>query len=104
MLCAVAECGVFKGVCLCHLTQLRALLSCNHSKRIIGLDAVGVIPETNFDPGLPFRQHSIEDAGAQSISRPRLVARLGHKEYHGSVELLQGYICETVPDSCRTDP
>lgn len=101
---AIVECGVFKGASFCHFAQLRALLSCTHSKTLVGFDTFGDFPETKFDPDIPFREHFVQDAGSKSISKERLLSHLEHKECQGNVKLVAGDICQTVPKFCEENP
>lgn len=100
----IVECGVFKGASFCHFAQLRALLSCNHSKKLIGFDTFGEFPETSFDQDIPFRETFIQDAGSKSITTNRLLEHLAQKRCHDNVSLIPGDICQTVPEYCEANP
>ena len=74
-----------------------------YRKKILGFDSFGSFPETNFQDDLDLRQKFINAAGDQSISKQQLFEILKNKNCDNFVELIEGDICETVPEFVRNN-
>ena len=99
----IVECGVFKGVSLTRFAAFREILKLNN-KKIIGFDTFNSFPETSFKPDLAPRKAFIEEAGKQSISKDQLLEILNNKNSSDNVELIEGDICETIPEYSMNNP
>ncbi len=93
----IVECGVFKGVSLARFAIFRELLSNSASRKIIGFDVFGKYPETSFTGDQEMRDHFIQVAGEESISKQQLIEVLEHKGVGKNVDLIEGDITTTVP-------
>jgi len=100
----LVECGVFKGISLLRFAMFRKLLATEISKKIIGFDAFGPFPETEFEDDKEFREHFINDIGGESIATQQLEILLEHKKCDDNVELIAGNICNTVPEYIKKKP
>jgi len=101
---AIVECGVFKGISLARFAIFRDLFGNQFSKKIIGFDAFGRFPETEFEEDKDFRQRFISAAGDQSISVQQMMDVLGRKGISQNVELVEGDITQTVPQYLSLHP
>lgn len=101
---ALIECGVFKGASLARFAMFRELFGTANSRRIIGFDAFGAFPETQFAADVPFRQRFIDTSGDEGISVEQLRTVLEHKAVAENIELIKGDVCETVPAYLEKHP
>lgn len=101
---AIVECGVFKGSSLIRFATFRQLLSNPSAKKIIGFDVFGEFPETAFDGDKKWREKFITDSGEQGIGKAQLMEVLQHKGVAQNVELVQGDVCQTLPDYVLAHP
>ena len=101
---AIVECGVFKGTSLIRFATFRSLFANKFSKKIIGFDTFGMFPETNFEDDKPMRQHHLDTAGGESISKDQLMEILKHKNIDAQVELVEGDITKTLPEYVKEHP
>ncbi|MBC8152070.1 MAG: class I SAM-dependent methyltransferase [Bacteroidetes bacterium] len=101
---AIVECGVFKGSSLIRFATFRQLLSNPSAKKIIGFDVFGEFPETEFDADKKWREKFITDSGEQGIGKDQLMDVLRHKGIAQNVELIQGDVCQTLPEYVLAHP
>lgn len=101
---AIVECGVFKGASLIRLATFRQLLSNPTAKKIIGFDAFGRFPETDFSGDKVWREKFITDSGEEGIDVDQLKTVLEHKGVAQNVELIQGDVCQTIPEYLEKHP
>jgi hypothetical protein len=101
---AIVECGVFKGASLIRLATFRQLLSNPTAKKIIGFDAFGRFPETDFTGDKVWREKFITDSGEEGIDVDQLKTVLEHKGVAQNVELIQGDVCQTIPEYLEKHP
>lgn len=101
---AVVECGVFKGASLVRFATFRELLSNPFSKKIIGFDAFGRFPETEFAADQGFRKKFVESSGEEGIGKDQLLQVLKNKQLDRWVELVEGDITKTVPAYVEAHP
>lgn len=101
---AIVECGVFKGASLIRLATFRQLLSNPTAKKIIGFDAFGRFPETDFTGDKVWREKFITDSGEEGIDIDQLKTVLEHKGVAQNVELIQGDVCQTIPEYLEKHP
>lgn len=100
----IVECGVFKGASLSRFVMFRDLFENSHSKKIVGFDAFGEFPITNYNDDKIFRQNFIDDAGEEGISTDQLYQVLENKGLNQNVELIKGDINNTVPEYIEKHP
>ncbi|AXI10442.1 dTDP-6-deoxy-L-hexose 3-O-methyltransferase [Oceanobacillus zhaokaii] len=100
----IVECGVFKGASLSRFVMFRDLFENSHSKKIVGFDAFGEFPGTNYNDDKVFRQNFIDDAGEEGISIEQLYQVLENKGLNHNVELIKGDINNTVPEYIEKHP
>jgi len=101
---AIVECGVFKGASLIRLATFRQLMSNPTAKKIIGFDAFGRFPETEFAADKVWREKFISDSGEEGIDMDQLMTVLNHKGVDQNVELIQGDVCQTIPAYLEKHP
>ncbi|MEQ8786845.1 MAG: TylF/MycF/NovP-related O-methyltransferase [Pirellulaceae bacterium] len=101
---AIVECGVFKGVSLARFAMLRDLFGNASSKQIVGFDTFGAFPDSQYQPDQAYRRRFIEAAGDESISADQMRQVLAHKNCHRHVDLVEGDVCQTVPEYVRQNP
>jgi hypothetical protein len=101
---AIVECGLFKGVSFVRFAMLRSLFGNVFSKKMIGFDVFGPFPETRFEQDKKMREKFIRDAGLESISKEQLLEVFRRKGLEKNVELIEGDVCETVPEYVRNNP
>ena len=101
---AIVECGVFKGNSLIRFATFRDLFGNSFSKKIIGFDTFAEFPETNFEDDKKMRQHHLDTAGGESISKQQLMDILKHKAIDKYVELVEGDITMTLPEYVKAHP
>ncbi|GAB4027507.1 TylF/MycF/NovP-related O-methyltransferase [Spirosoma koreense] len=101
---AIVECGVFKGASLIRFATFRQLLSNPTAKKVIGFDAFGRFPETEFTGDKVWRVKFISDSGEEGIDVDQLMTVLNHKGIGQNVELVQGDVCETIPAYLEKHP
>jgi len=101
---AIVECGVFKGTSLSRFAIFRELFENPFSRKIVGFDTFGAFPETGYEADKKLREHLVETAGDQSISKGQLIDVLEHKGIDTSVELVEGDILQTVPAYVAENP
>lgn len=100
---AVLEFGVFKGASLMRLLAFRELLSTDVARQVVAFDTFGVFPETEFEPGIEYREEFVEKAGEESISFEQLEGILEKRGYE-NVELVEGDIIRTLPEYLEDNP
>lgn len=93
----IVECGVFKGAAFVRFAALRQLFCNPSAKRMIGFDAFGEFPSTEFGNDQKPRQKFIDDSGEQGIGIDQLIKVLEHKGVSKNVELVKGDVCKTLP-------
>ncbi|GAB3712564.1 hypothetical protein GCM10027592_51110 [Spirosoma flavus] len=101
---AIVECGVFKGASLIRLATFRQLLNNPAAKKIIGFDAFGRFPETEFVDDKAWREKFIKDSGEEGIGTEQLMTVLNHKGIGQNVDLVQGDVCQTIPSYLEKHP
>ncbi|MBD2703681.1 class I SAM-dependent methyltransferase [Spirosoma sp. BT702] len=101
---AIVECGVFKGASLIRLATFRQLLNNPAAKKIIGFDAFGPFPETEFADDKAWREKFISDSGDEGIDTEQLMTVLHHKGIGQNVDLVQGDVCQTIPSYLEKHP
>lgn len=101
---AIVECGIFKGVSFVRFAGFRDLFENSLNQKLIGFDAFGPFPETNFDEDKEYRENFIKTAGEQSISKEQLFEVLMRKKIDKNVELIQGDVTQTVPEYLLKNP
>ncbi len=101
---AIVECGVFKGASLIRWATFRQLFGGAASKPIVGFDAFGAFPETDWEPDKPVRERFIEEAGSESIGIQQLREVLDRKGIGENVELVEGDIRATLPAYLEARP
>ncbi len=100
----IVECGVFKGASLARFAMFRELFENSFSKKIIGFDAFGEFPNTDFSEDKELRQHFIDVAGQEGISKKQLYDVLENKGVNNQIELIEGDILQTVPEYLNKNP
>ncbi len=100
----IIECGVFKGSSLIRFATFRSLFENIDSRKVIGFDAFGKFPETNFEGDRAMRQKFIDDSGEEGIGEDQLQGLLDKKGIGENLELIKGDVCETVPEYVRKNP
>lgn len=101
---AIVECGVFKGASLIRFATFRQLLSNPAAKKIIGFDAFGPFPETEFTADQSWRETFIRDSGDEGISVEQLQTVLNHKGIGQNVDLVAGDVRQTIPAYLEKHP
>ncbi len=98
----IIECGVFKGASFSRFSMYRKLHGLE-DKRLIGFDTFGDFPETDFAEDIDLRNNFILEGGS-GISVDQLWEALEEKKCRKNVELIEGDICETVPEFIERNP
>jgi len=98
----IVECGVYKGASLVRFCTFREILESPYSRKIIGFDAFGKFPEQTSALDKKFIE-SFEGEGGYGISIEEMQNVLKHKAF-ANVELVQGDICETIPNYLSERP
>ncbi|MGB0370713.1 MAG: TylF/MycF/NovP-related O-methyltransferase [Opitutales bacterium] len=93
-----AEFGVFKGVSFLRFAMFRQLMGIPDAKKMLGFDAFGPFPETEYEEDKAHRQDFIDVAGEESIGDDQLMELLKHRQCERGVELIKGDVCKTLPD------
>lgn len=101
---AIVECGVFKGASFVRFAAFRQLLCNAAAKKMIGFDAFGPFPETEFSQDQKWREKFISDSGEQGIGDDQLMQVLKHKKADANVELIKGDVCKTLPEYIKAHP
>jgi hypothetical protein len=101
---AIVECGVFKGASLVRFAAFRYLLTNPLAKKIIGFDAFGEFPETDFDGDKKWREKFVTDSGEQGIGEEQLLQILKHKKCDENVDLIKGDVVKTIPEYLKKHP
>ena len=99
---SIVECGVFKGISLVRFATFRDLLKIK-SKKIIGFDAFGKFPKTNYKQDQKMREKFITDSGTSGISREQLLKIFKQKKID-DIELVKGNVIETIPKFIKKYP
>lgn len=99
----IVECGVFKGASLLRFASFQDVFG-KKKRSVIGFDAFGAFPETQFAADKPHRQRFITDAGAAGISRDELSSVIRRKGIQTPVELIAGDVVKTVPEYVAAHP
>lgn len=98
----IVECGVYKGSSLVRFGTFRELLESPYSRKLIGFDAFGKFPEQE-DQGDQKFVEKFEGEGGFGISIDELNEIFTLKSLQ-NYELIQGDICETVPQYLQQHP
>lgn len=98
----IVECGVYKGTSLVRFGTFRELLESPFSRKVIGFDAFGKFPEQDNKDDQKFIQ-KFEGEGGFGISVDELKDVFALKSLQ-NFELVQGDICETVPQYLQQHP
>jgi len=93
----IVECGVFKGASFSRFAMYRKIHHLEN-KKLIGFDAFGNFPETEYEEDKHLREKFISGAGVEGISREQLHEVLLNKECDKSINLIEGDITDTVPE------
>lgn len=101
---AIVECGVYKGVSLIRFAMFRNLFEKQIKRKIVAFDTFETFPETQFEKDIPLRQNFIDEGGDQSIGKSQLLKILQDKKCNEFVELIEGNICETIPEFVSNNP
>jgi hypothetical protein len=101
---AIVECGVFKGASLARFAMFRDLFGNPYSKKIIGFDTFAEFPDTDYEDDKRYRERFVREAGGAGISKSQLEHVLRHKVCERNVELIEGDICDTVPEYLKMNP
>ncbi|ABG60013.1 TylF/MycF/NovP-related O-methyltransferase [Cytophaga hutchinsonii] len=101
---AIVECGVFKGASLVRFAAFRQLLTNPLAKRIIGFDAFGEFPQTDFEGDKKWRDKFVTDSGEQGIGVEQLLDVLKHKKCDENVDLIKGDVVKTIPEYLKKHP
>jgi len=94
---AIVECGVFKGAAFVRFAAFRELLCNPTAKKMIGFDAFGPFPNTDFDDDKKWPEKFITDSGNEGIDEDQLMQILKHKKTDTNIELVKGDVCKTLP-------
>jgi len=100
----IVECGVFKGMSLIRFATFRELLCNPNAKQIIGFDAFGEFPESDFLKDKKPRQKFINDSGEEGIGKDQLIEVLSKKGINKKIELIKGNLLETLPKYIEENP
>src|SRR3989344_1691547 len=100
----IIECGVFKGSSLMRFVTFRNLFEKGNLRKVVGFDAFGKFPETNFEEDKVMRQKFIDDSGEEGIDVEQLYDILDRKKIRTNVELIKGNVCKTVPEYVLKNP
>jgi hypothetical protein len=101
----IIECGVFKGNSLNRWIKFRALLENVSSRKIAAFDSFGQFPPSRFEIDQKKRSEFIQETGGgASIRRDELLSVLKELHLEANVELIEGDICETVPQYVTDNP
>jgi hypothetical protein len=101
---AIVECGVFKGAAFVRFAAFRELLCNPAAKKMIGFDAFGPFPETDFKEDKKWREKFISDSGDEGIGEDQLMEVLKHKKTDSNIELIKGDVCKTLPSYVEKHP
>jgi hypothetical protein len=101
---SIVECGVFKGASLIRFATFRELLCNPHGKKVIGFDAFGEFPQTEFKEDVKWREKFITDSGNEGIDEHQLMEVFKHKKIDTNVELVKGDVCKTLPEYIKKHP
>ena len=74
------------------------------AKKIIGFDAFGEFPDTDFQEDKKWREKFISDSGEQGIGEDQLMQVLKHKKCDENVELIKGDVLKTIPAYLEKHP
>lgn len=99
---AVVECGVFKGNSFFEWVHFRNILETQASRKIVGFDAFGEFPKTDFKDDKQKRQAFIDEAGS-GITLEQMQKALAYKRTE-NYELIKGDINQTLPKYCKDNP
>jgi hypothetical protein len=100
----IVECGVFKGASFVRFAAFRELLCNPASKKLIGFDAFGEFPSTNFELDQKPKEIFVNDSGSEGISIDQLYKILDHKKVNKNVELIKGDVNFTIPEYIKNNP
>ena len=101
---AVAEFGVFKGASFSRLCIFRELFESATTRQILGFDTFGAFPKASAKDDPASLGSFLSEAGNQSISQDVLAASLARRGLERNVTLVQGDICDTLPDYLAQNP
>ena len=93
-----AEAGVFKGSSFCRFRKLGRLFHPDHVRRFIGFDVFGDFPAAKYEPDVSVLEALLATAGSQGVSRSELFELLEAQGLAENVELIEGDICQTLPE------
>jgi hypothetical protein len=100
---AVVECGVFKANSLVQFATFRNLLEAPHSRKIIGFDTFGKVPDTKYKNDQPYLKQFKGVAGDTALSKNQ-VEEIFVKKGFKNFELISGDVVETVPKYVKENP
>lgn len=101
---AIVECGIFKGASFARFAAFRQLLCNPLAKKMIGFDAFGSFPSTDFELDQKSRMKFINDSGEEGIGIDQLRTVLEHKKVNVNIDLVQGDVCKTIPEYLEQHP
>ncbi len=99
----IVECGVFKGASFFRFSMFRKLHGIEE-KKLIGFDAFGAFPETSYEDDMELREKFINTDGVAGIKVDQLKQVLKEKDCDKNVDLVEGDICQTVPEYIKNNP
>jgi hypothetical protein len=101
----IVECGVFKGNSLFRWIKFRDLLENTLSRKVIGFDAFGAFPKTDFEEDKDKRDAFINETdGGVGISKSEMIELLEKTNLNRNVELIEGDILLTLPQYLKENP
>lgn len=100
----IVECGVFKGASFVRFAAFRELLCNPSAKKLIGFDAFGEFPTTNFELDQKPKDIFVNNSGNSGISVEQLNQVLDHKKVNKNVELIKGDVRHTLPEYIKNNP
>lgn len=101
---AFAEFGLFKGTSFIRFLTYRSLLETITARKFFGFDIFGRFPDAELHGDKQLLEKYLEDAGNQSITKDQLLKVLSHKQLKENVDLIEGDICDTVPEFVKKNP
>ncbi len=100
---AVVEFGVFKATSLIRFMIFRDLLSNSHSRKVIAFDTFAEYPENPDELDQGHMKDFLQKSGGESISKAQLLEVLENGGINENIELVEGDICDTVPQYIRNN-
>lgn len=107
----IVECGVFKGGSLLRFAMFRRFTRRQDpvtrfavQKKMIAFDTFGKFPPASYGGDVKPREAFITKSGDESFSTEQITDMLTSRNCGKDVELVQGDICETVPEYVKNHP